>query len=79
MKERTKEVLRDGFGVLVNNAAAIRGAKNGPLWLTIVFFVLSLFLPVLPIFIAQVNVNGSTFLNKYTYGLEKTITSMAIE
>ena len=49
MKERTKEVLRDGFGVLVNNAAAIRGAKNGPLWLTIVFFVLSLFLPVLPI------------------------------
>ena len=79
MKERTKEVLRDGFGVLVNNAAAIRGAKNGPLWLTIVFFVLSLFLPVLPIFIAQVNVNGSTFLNKYTYGLEKTIPSMAIE
>ena len=79
MKERTKEVLRDGFGVLVNNAAAIRGAKNGPLWLTIVFFVLSLFLPVLPIFIAQVNVNGSTFLNKYTYGLEKTITSMAID
>ena len=79
MKERTKEVLRDGFGVLVNNAAAIRGAKNGPLWLTIVFFVLSLFLPVLPIFIAQINVNGSTFLNKYTYGLEKTITSMAID
>ena len=79
MKERTKEVLRDGFGVLVNNAAAIRGAKNGPLWLTIVFFVLSLFLPVLPIFISQVNVNGSTFLNKYTYGLEKTVTAMAIE
>ena len=79
MKERTKEVLRDGFGVLVNNAAAIRGAKNGPLWLTIVFFVLSLFLPVLPIFIAQINVNGSTFLNRYTYGLERTITTMAID
>ena len=79
MKERTKEVLRDGFGVLINNAAAIRGAKNGPLWLTIVFFVLSLFLPVLPIFIAQANVNGSTFLNKYTYGLEKTLTQMAID
>ncbi|MBP3731753.1 MAG: hypothetical protein J6I84_00695 [Bacilli bacterium] len=79
MKERTKEVLRDGFGVLVNNAAAIRGAKNGPLWLTIVFFVLSLFLPVLPIFIAQINVNGSTFLNRYSYGLEKTITAMAID
>ena len=79
MKERTKEVLRDGVGVLVNNAAAIRGAKNGPLWLTIVFFVLSLLLPVLPIFITQMNVNGSTFLNKYSYGLERTITSMAID
>ena len=43
MKDRTKEVLKDGFGSLINNAAAIRGAKSGPLWLTILFFVFSLF------------------------------------
>ena len=79
MKERTKETLRDGFGVLVNNAAAIRGAKNGPLWLTIVMFVLALFLPILPIFITQLNVKGSSFLNTYTYGLEKTVTSVAMD
>ena len=78
MKERTKETLRDGFGCLVNNAAAVRGAKNGPLWLTIVMFVLSLFLPVLPIFITQANVKGSSFLNSYSYGLERYVTQVAL-
>ena len=78
MKERTKETLRDGFGVLINNAAAIRGAKNGPLWLTILFFVFSLLLPVVPVFVSQANIKGSTFINTYSYGLEKTMTSMAL-
>ena len=71
MKERTKEIIKDGFGCLVSNAAAIRGAKAGPLWLTIVMFILSLLLPVLPIFISQVNTNGSTFLSSYSYGLHR--------
>ena len=79
MKERTKETLRDGFGSLINNAAAIRGAKNGPLWLTIIFFVLSLLLPVLPIFISQLNVQGSTFIKTYSYGLEKYVPALATE
>ncbi|HHT67510.1 MAG TPA: hypothetical protein GX010_04785 [Erysipelotrichaceae bacterium] len=79
MKERTKEILRDGFGCLINNAAAIRGAKNGPLWLTIVMFVLSVFLPVVPIFTAQANTNGSYFLNTYSYGLERYITSIGLD
>ena len=79
MKDRTKEVIRDGFGSLVNNAAAIRGAKNGPLWLTIVFFFLSLLLPVLPVFIAQANTTGSSFLGSYSYGLERTVTAIALD
>ena len=77
MKERTKETLRDGFGSLISNASAIRGAKNGPLWLTILFFVFSLLLPVLPVFIYQINIKGSTFINSYTYGLEKYIPALA--
>ena len=77
MKERTKETLRDGFGSLINNAAAIRGAKNGPLWLTIIFFVLSLLLPVLPIFVSQINIKGSSFVNTYSYGLEKYVPVLA--
>lgn len=79
MKERTKEILRDGFGSLINNAAALRGAKNGPLWLTIVMFFLSIILPIVPIFVSQININGSTFLDTYSFGLEKYVATMATD
>ena len=79
MKDRTKEIVRDGFASLVNNAAAIRGAKNGPLWLTILFFVFGILLPVIPLFVSQATTNGSYFLNSYSYGLERYITSMALD
>lgn len=79
MKERTKEILKDGFGSLVNNAAAIRGAKNGPLWLTILFFIFGILLPIIPLFVAQATTNGSYFLNNYSYGLERYVTSVAMD
>lgn len=79
MKERTKETLRDGFGCLVNNSAALRGAKNGPLWLTIVMFFLSILLPVLPLFISAANTSGSAFINSKSYGLERYITQVATD
>ena len=78
MKARTKEIIRDGFGSLVSNASAMRGAKAGPLWLTIVMFFLALLLPIIPIFVQQVNTNGSTFLDSYSYNLDRTVTSTAL-
>ena len=79
MKARTKEIVRDGFGQLVSNASALRGAKAGPLWLTILFFVFALLLPIIPIFAQQVTTNGSTFLDKYSYNLDRTVTALAID
>ena len=79
MKERTKETIKDGFGSLISNAAALRGAKNGPLWLTIVMFVLAVLLPALPIFITKATTKGSYFLNSYSYGLERYVTSVALD
>lgn len=73
MKDRTKEIVKDGFGCLVNNAAAIRGAKAGPLWLTIVMFVLSVFLPVVPIFVNGITTKGDSFLSSYSYGVERYV------
>ena len=78
MKERTKEILRDGFGSLINNSAALRGGKNGPLWLTILFFIFSIILPIVPIFVSQANIKGSSFLNTYSYSLEKNVTAVAL-
>ena len=79
MKDRTKEIIKDGFGSLVSNGAAIRGAKAGPLWLTIVMFILSIFLPIIPLFVSQASTNGSSFLRSYSYGLERYVTSMAMD
>ena len=79
MKARTKEILKDGFGSLVNNASAIRGAKNGPLWLTILFFIFGILLPIVPLFVAQATTKGSSFLNNYSYGLERYVTSIAMD
>ena len=79
MKARTKEIIRDGFGSLVSNASALRGAKAGPLWLTIVMFFLALILPILPIFVSQATTNGSSFLRSYSYGLERYVTSIAMD
>lgn len=79
MRERTKETIKDGFGSLISNAAAMRGAKNGPLWLTIVMFILAVLLPVIPLLVAQLNTNGSSFLNTYSYGLERYVTSVAMD
>lgn len=79
MKERTKEIVRDGFGSLVNNAACIRGAKNGPLWLTIVMFFLALFLPVIPVFVTQANSQGSSFVKSNWYGMENYVTALALK
>ncbi len=79
MRDRTKEIVKDGFASLVNNAAAIRGAKAGPLWLTIVMFVLSVFLPVVPIFVSNITTNGDSFLNSYSYGLERYVTKVGMD
>ena len=79
MQERTKETIRDGFGSLISNAAALRGAKNGPLWLTILMFIFSILLPVIPLFVSQATTNGSTFLSSYSYGLERYVTSLAMD
>ena len=77
MKARTKEIIRDGFGSLVSNSSALRGAKAGPFWLTLVMFILGIFLPVVPQLVSYANTNGSTFLNTYSYGLEKNVTALA--
>ena len=79
MKDRTKEIIKDGFGSLINNAAAIRGAKAGPFWLTLVMFILSVLIPVVPMLVSQANTNGSSFLSKYSYGLERYVTSVAMD
>ena len=79
MKARTKETIRDGFGGLFKNATALRGAKNGPLWLTIVMFFASILLPIIPLFVSANSVTGSSFIRNNSYNLERYITKTALD
>ena len=79
MKERTKQTIADGFGGLVKNATALRGAKNGPLWLTIVMFFASILLPILPLFVSANSMSGSSFIKNNTYSLERYVTRAALD
>ena len=79
MKARTKETIRDGFGGLFRNATALRGAKNGPLWLTIVMFFASILLPIIPLFVSANSVTGSSFIRNNSYNLERYITKTALD
>ena len=79
MKERTREAIRDGFGGIVKNAAALRGAKNGPLWLTIAMFFASILLPIVPLFVSASSMTGSSFIKTNTFGLERYVTKAALD
>ncbi|MBO7573656.1 MAG: hypothetical protein J6T25_02635 [Bacilli bacterium] len=79
MKDRTKQTIADGFGGLVKNATALRGAKNGPLWLTIVMFFASILLPILPLFVSANSMSGSSFIKNNTYSLERYVTRAALD
>ena len=79
MKDRTKQTIADGFGGLVKNATALRGAKNGPLWLTIVMFFASILLPILPLFVSANGMSGSSFIKNNTYSLERYVTRAALD
>ena len=79
MKDRTKQTIADGFGGLVKNATALRGAKNGPLWLTIVMFFASILLPILPSFVSANSMSGSSFIKNNTYSLERYVTRAALD
>ena len=73
MKERTKDLLKDSFGSLVSNNRAISAAKTAPIWLTLIIFLLSVLLPVIPVTVFYANQKGSQFINANSFGLEKTI------
>ena len=79
MKDRTKETIRDGFGCLIKNATALRGAKNGPLWLTIAMFFVSILLPIVPLFVSANSMTGSSFIRNNSYSLERYVTKAALD
>lgn len=78
---QTKRNLINVFKSIISNQAAIDGAKEAPFWIGIIFLVLSVCLPIIPIIVAQQKVNGSNFISGYNYGADRGLanTTMQLE
>lgn len=81
MAPETKRNLINVFKSLISNQAAIDGAKEAPFWIGIIFLVLSVALPIIPIIVAQQKVNGADFISGYSYGADRGLanTTMQLE
>ena len=71
LKPQTKRNLINVFKSLISNQAAIDGAKEAPFWIAIIFLVLSMCLPVIPIIVAQQKTYGSSFISTYSYNADR--------
>lgn len=73
MSQQTKRNLGNIFGSIISNQRAIDGAKELPIWVALIFFALSVFLPVIPSMVQVSNTYGASFVGNYTYDLDRTL------
>ena len=79
LSPQTKRNLGNVFKSLVSNQAAVDGAKEAPFWIGIIFLVLSVCLPIIPIIVAQQKVNGNNFISGYNYGADRGLANTTIQ
>ena len=79
MKQNTKFVLGTFFKSLVNNDAAIEGGKKAPWWMSLILFVLSIGLPLIPIAVNANNVKGSSYLGASALSLNTHLTATSLQ
>ena len=79
LSPQTKRNLGNVFKSLISNQAAIDGAKEAPFWIGIIFLILSICLPIVPIIVAQQKVNGNAFISGYNYGADRGLANTTME
>lgn len=79
MSQQAKRNLANIFGSFISNQRAIDGAKEMPIWVAIIFLILSVFLPVIPMMVSASNAYGSSFVSTYSYGLDVTLSEASYQ
>ena len=83
MNPETKRKLVNVFRSIISNQSVIDGAKETPWWVAVIFLVLSICLPVIPITVGQSRAYGSSFVASYNYdsdkGIANTFTTLKTE
>lgn len=82
MSEEGRRNLGLAFKSIISNQACVDGGKDAPWWIAIIFLCVSILLPLIPIMTKTSKLNGSSFLDGYTFradeGLYQT-TSEVVE
>ena len=75
MSIETKTTLITLLKSIISNEACVEGGKNAPFWIAIIFFVVSVCLPVIPISVNQAKTYGSSFVSSANYALDRGLTN----
>jgi maltodextrin utilization protein YvdJ len=79
MSDSAKQNLFTILKSLIKNEAVVEGARHNPWWVAVIFFVVSIILPCIPIMTSNLNTYGSSFLSTYNYGLNENVATLAVE
>jgi len=71
-----KRNLANGFGSLISNQRAIDCAKEFPIWMAIIFLLLSFFIPTIPTLVTASKTYGSQFIATTNYGMDTALTDI---
>ncbi len=75
VKQHTVNILKS----LYSNQVCIDNARHYPWWVALIFFVLSICLPVIPVITSNYNTTGSDFMSGQTKGFETYLTGFTYE
>ena len=75
MSPQAKRNLANVFKSIVSNQAAIDGAKEAPVFIAIIFLLLSIFLPLIPIMVTINSYYGSSFVATYNFSADQGLAS----
>ena len=70
LSPQTKETLTLTFKSIISNQACVDGGKNAPWWIAVIFLVLSVVLPLIPVMTTASKVDGGAFLSGDNYGAD---------
>lgn len=79
MKYETKRTLRNLFGSIIKNDAAIEGAKTAPWWIALILFLIGSFLPIIPIMVNASKTYGASFIAGTTYGYDQALATCGLK
>ena len=71
MDPEVKRNLTNTFKSIISNQACVDGGKEAPCWIAVIFLIISIVLPVIPILVTQTKTYGSSFLASYSYEVDR--------